>query len=181
MKDFTCHAVKISKISKHPNADNLDVVNIDGFPGNVVTTHGEWLAGDVAVLIGENAVVPVHSPYFEYLQDRLDYNSYGSYRIKACNIKGVKSYGILVKCPVNNVLLGEFLGYELGVTRYVSKKEMDSYVLETAPYRIESIARFLLDRFSCERNSPKNARYRSNLKSIIKLARCVGNFVHHQD
>ena len=78
---------KISKVSKHPNADLLDIVKVLGY--NLVTRKDLYKEGDIAIYIQPDNILP-EEPWAD------DFRKYSPKRIKACKLRGEWSEGILV-------------------------------------------------------------------------------------
>ena len=53
--------VRITKLEKHPNADNLSIVKIGGY--QVVVRTEDWKAGDFAIYVQPDSVVPQQEQY----------------------------------------------------------------------------------------------------------------------
>jgi len=98
MADFEVKIVKIDEVTKHSNADSLDIARIGGF--NCITKLGEYKAGDLAVYIPEFAVIP------EWLLKKLGFwdseknkgklNGSKGNRVKIVRLRGSYSQGILI-------------------------------------------------------------------------------------
>lgn len=101
MTDFYCQAVKLGKIGKHPNADNLSITTVFGRP--VIFRTGTFRPGDVAAYIPIDAVVDTARPEFAWLKDKA--NAEGLYRVKLQKIRNVPSYGFLEKGPEDGTQL----------------------------------------------------------------------------
>lgn len=79
---------RVEKIEKHPNADALDIITVDGFPS--IVKRGEYSVGEIAVFIPPDMVVPDTEEY-AFLK--------GKRRIRAIKLRGVFSAGLVVKTP----------------------------------------------------------------------------------
>ncbi len=88
MSEFHVRVVKVSKVEKHPNADNLSITSVEGYP--VILKTGEFSEGDLAVYIPIDSVVP-DTEQWAWLK--------GSRRIKAKKLRGVFSMGLLAPLP----------------------------------------------------------------------------------
>src|SRR5258707_879624 len=87
--------VVLPKIGKHPNADTLDIVQVEGgYP--CIFKHGSFQPGDKAVYIPVDSIVPEH-PAFAWLE--------GHNRIKARRLRGIFSMGVLI--PLKDLNLTE--------------------------------------------------------------------------
>lgn len=55
-ENHTAPVVQINEITKHPNADSLEIIHIDGY--QCITKIGQFKIGDLAVYIQPDSVVP---------------------------------------------------------------------------------------------------------------------------
>jgi len=94
------------KLEKHPGADALSLVRIDGYV--VVVRTADWKDGDLAVYIAPDYVVP-KTEQFAFLGDHL--------RIKPHKFRGIISEGLLVKAP-QDAKVGDEMMESLGIIRY---------------------------------------------------------------
>jgi RNA ligase (TIGR02306 family) len=83
--DFVVELVTIQELTKHPNADKLSLVNVNG--NTVVVRTEDWKVGDYAIYVPVDALVDKSQPEFNFLQGT---------RIKAARLRGVFSQGLLV-------------------------------------------------------------------------------------
>lgn len=102
------------KMEKHPNADNLSLVYIDGFC--VVVRTSDWVENQLCVYVRPDEIVDVTRPEFAWLKDP---NKEGqtSHRVKAKKLRGVWSMGCLVKAP-EGAEVGQNLYEQLGIEHY---------------------------------------------------------------
>src|SRR5699024_2766158 len=91
----------IEKVSKHPNADRLDIVNVAGY--QCVTQKDLYEEGDLVAYIRTDTVLPDA----EWAKP---YKQYSPNRVKAVKLRGEWSEGIIV--PIKEVL------NSLGVQKY---------------------------------------------------------------
>lgn len=89
MSEHTARVIEVGTIETHPNADALDLVRVEGW--TVAVRRGEWKAGDLAVFVEPDTVVPLDRPEFAFLKRA---------RITAMRLRGVWSEGLLVKAPL---------------------------------------------------------------------------------
>lgn len=85
--------VHLGEINPHPGADALDITNVDGRP--CIVRRGDWSAGDLAIYIPIDSLVPVSDPRFAFLAPRAGDD--GLARIRAMRLRGVFSMGLLVR------------------------------------------------------------------------------------
>lgn len=92
--------VRVGPILKHPNADALEITNVDGRP--VIMRSGSFAPGDLAIYVPIDALVPVKAedgapdPRFGFLANGHKTDSEGRARIRAARLRGVFSMGLLV-------------------------------------------------------------------------------------
>jgi RNA ligase (TIGR02306 family) len=98
--------VRIPTIQKHPNADKLGLVEVNGF--TVVVGLESWKEGDLAAYIEPDYVVP-ETEAFAFLGRHT--------RIKTKKIRGVWSMGLLTPAP-EGAVEGECVMERMGVVRY---------------------------------------------------------------
>lgn len=112
---FRCEVVTI-KMEVHPNADHLAVVIVGG--NTVVVGLQDFKDGDKAVFIPAGARLPKEDGRWHWMRpDR--------WRVRVRSFRGVKSHGILVRCPEDRCWVqdGFDLSYELGcITHYKKRK-----------------------------------------------------------
>jgi len=102
------------KLEKHPGADALSLVHIDGWVVVVKTT--DWKDGDLAIYVPPDYVVK-KDEMFAFLGDHL--------RIKSRKFRGVYSEGLLVKA-LPDMKLGDDVMERLGIMRYEPPMELSS-------------------------------------------------------
>lgn len=92
MSTHTAVVTRLKEVKKHENADSLDVVSVGAW--TCCTRICEFHEGDLAVFIEPDTLVPVAQPEFAFLQaDAVN----GVVRIKAKRLRGVASFGLLIK------------------------------------------------------------------------------------
>lgn len=112
MTEFRVEVVRLGKIGKHPNADNLSITQVHGYP--CIFRTGDFVQGDLAVHVPVDAIVPTDRDEFRFLSDKA---TNCLYRVKATKIRGVPSYGLLVQVPLG-AQEGQEVRNLLGVTKY---------------------------------------------------------------
>lgn len=109
MSTHEVRVIRIREIEKHPNADKLGLVRIDGYTCAVAL--GQFKPGDLAVYIEPDYVVP-DLPQYAFLG--------GHRRIKSKKLRGTWSQGLLM--PLNDLGIvareGDNVMRELNITRY---------------------------------------------------------------
>lgn len=137
MSEFNVQVVRIEKVEKHPNADNLSMAKVLG-GYTVIFQNGRYKDGDLAVYVPVDSVVRPNDPRFDYLGDHL--------RVRAKRLRGVFSMGILADIE-DGWVEGQDVAAELGITKYLPPWEKDVHGLnEEDPgvfpvYDLESLRR----------------------------------------
>lgn len=96
----------------HDNADSLSIVPVGGYTA-VVRTE-EFKDKEKACFIQPDSVVDVTRPEFAFLAPK---SKNGKLRIKACKLRGVLSYGLLISAP-DDANIGDDLAERLGIEHY---------------------------------------------------------------
>lgn len=105
-----------SKVEKHPDADRLGVMKIENTDYTYVLNLEDWSGYNGYVAwIPPDSLVPVNSEQFVFLAKEGKYNAdsnkgAGYAKIKAKKIRGVVSYGLLVKVDENIKNAANYLG-----------------------------------------------------------------------
>lgn len=97
---MSTHGVKcfrIEQVLPHSNADKLEIIPIPGSSWRCVSQKGNFVPGDCAIYVEPDYVVPTTSPAFAWLAKEGDG---GKHRLKALRLRGVLSYGLLIKPPI---------------------------------------------------------------------------------
>lgn len=106
MSTHEVRVVRVERVEKHPNADRLGLVQIDGF--TAIVRLDDFKPGDLAAYIEPDYVVP-DVPEYAFLKGKL--------RIRSQKLRGVWSQGLLIHAPPG-AREGECVMERLGVTRY---------------------------------------------------------------
>uniref|UniRef100_A0AAT9TSL0 RNA ligase n=1 Tax=Pseudomonas phage JS TaxID=3015289 RepID=A0AAT9TSL0_9VIRU len=118
--------VRIDDVKTHPNADSLDLALVGGW--QCVIKRGEYQAGDLAIYIEVDSMVPVDNPIFEFLRGRnmveRDGKEYS--RIKTMKLRKELSQGLIV--PVHSAgspepKVDEDVTDRMGILKYVKPSE----------------------------------------------------------
>lgn len=93
-------------LTPHPNADSLSIVQVYGY--TVVVRTDDWKDVYQGAYLPPDSVVDIDRPEFSWLKKP---------RIKACKLRGVISFGLLVPAPAGSCI-GDNVAEILGVTHY---------------------------------------------------------------
>ncbi len=124
MSTFDCPVVQIEWLKPVPNSDALEHTEV--FETNVVVRKGQLKAGDLAVYIPLDSMVPMSKPQFQGLGIKSERELY---RVKAVRLRGMYSEGLLVPYPDTRLrpmdqigdqakLNGLDMSQEWGITKY---------------------------------------------------------------
>ena len=97
MSVFECPVVTIKTVTKHPNADKLDIVTFEEIGWSCVDSIGKRKVGDHVVYIPVDSIVDTTKPEFTFLKDKAKDN--GKARIKTIKLRGEYSQGLCVDLP----------------------------------------------------------------------------------
>lgn len=133
MSEFKCEVVRVT-IEPHPNADKIEIAKVGDFQS--IVRKGQFVTGDLAVYIPEQAVVPEWLLKDMGLWDEAKKKgglagSLGN-RVKAVKLRGVLSQGLLLDGELDDEWLvildsdgipagcreGECFATHLGITKY---------------------------------------------------------------
>lgn len=114
------HKCEVAEVilQPHPNADTLSIATVFGGYTCCVRT-ADWKPGDRGVFIPPDSLVDTRLPEFAFLAD----GKKDIVRIKAKKLRGINSYGLLLKAPVG-AYLGDDLSQLLCVTHYEPPEEL---------------------------------------------------------
>lgn len=138
--------VQLGPIEKHPDADSLGIVDIEGKP--VIVRLDDWHEGDVGVYVPVDSLVPADHPTFAFLAARSKPNSEGRIRVKAVRLRGIFSMGLLVPPPIRlDYEVGDVVGEMLNITVYEPPETFSSSNVKRDPgflpvYDIESVRKW---------------------------------------
>ena len=98
---------KIDSVTKHPDADALDICTIGGW--QCVSKIGDFNTGDLAIYVSIDAWVPHHiAPFLSKGKEPREYNSVKGERLRTVRLRGQISQGLLLPLSV----LPHSLGYQ---------------------------------------------------------------------
>jgi len=113
MSTFKVEVVRIRDLQPHPNADRLDIANLEGMGYQVIVAKGTFCPGDLAFYFPIDSVIP------ETYLDQFGIRAYYSKKLRAAKLRGMFSEGLLI--PVEETLTGEVgadFTAHFGVTKY---------------------------------------------------------------
>ncbi len=110
----------ILAVEKHPNADRLDVVQIQGF--KCIVGRDQWKRGDLVAFVAPDSVLPVDRPWTAPYRAR-------SSRVKAAKIRQIWSQGVVESLDVVGYTgvrePGRDITEDLGVIKYEAPTPQD--------------------------------------------------------
>lgn len=106
--------IALPEPQKHPDADSLSTVEIDGYV--VVINTAQWEGKTKAAYVPPDNLVPLARPEFSFLVDpkRPDKEFH---HVKAKRLRGIWSMGLLIPMP-DDAEVGQDIAGELGVVHY---------------------------------------------------------------
>jgi RNA ligase (TIGR02306 family) len=127
MTDWLVRIVMLERFEKHPNADTLFIVDVEGSP--VVVKEGSFASGDLAVYVPIDSIMP-STP-----ENLVMFGS--SLRVRAKKIRGMFSRGYLMPVTFPDAALGQLVDERLGITKWEPKveREMASSGFSESPPR----------------------------------------------
>lgn len=96
MSTHVVPVIRIDAVLPHPNADRLDLIPVGGW--QCAVQKGAFKAGDLAVYIEPDFMVPVDRPEFAFLKDPGKFDQTYA-RIRGKKLRGVMSFGLLIPAP----------------------------------------------------------------------------------
>ena len=122
--EFEVKVFTITKMDKHPNADKLSLLDIDGCP--VVVRSQDYKVGDKAVYISVDALVPTDNPKFEFLKKE----NKTHHRVRAMKLRGIFSMGLVIPWSDSEEALlrvyGGSIQDHLSITKYLPPSEQET-------------------------------------------------------
>lgn len=106
MSEHRVEVISIQEVLPHPNADKLEIIPIGRY--QCLSQKGLWKAGDLAVYIEPDYVVP-NTEEYSFLKGHL--------RIKAKKLRGTWSQGLLMPAPAG-AKEGDNVMEQLAIQRY---------------------------------------------------------------
>jgi RNA ligase (TIGR02306 family) len=97
-------------LQSHENADTLSIIRINDF--TVVVKTEEWKDGDLGVYLLPDTCLNTEDPLFQGIRTK------GHGRITAQKIRGIISYGLLIKCPFPDAKEGDDVAEKLDIRHY---------------------------------------------------------------
>ena len=119
MSEFHVEVIRIERVTRHPQADNLSIVHHNGYP--VIIRAGEFQEGDKAAYCPIDSLVPVSDPRFAFLANKDKPRE--RERIKSKKLRGTFSMGLLVAADPSWAV-GQNVQAELNITKYEPPEPM---------------------------------------------------------
>lgn len=126
----------VSNVTKHPNADKLDLCQVLGF--QCVTKRDQFKDGDKVIYVRPDTVFPLADWAIEY-------RKYSPKRIKAIRLRGVYSEGVIIpfsaipedlRQQIENFEVGDTVAEILGITHYQEPEPQDQSAKGGLPFGI---------------------------------------------
>jgi RNA ligase (TIGR02306 family) len=102
LSTFIVPIVTIKSVTKHPNADTLDIISFEETAWQCVDKIGIRKPGDLVVYVPIDSNVKVARPEFAFLAPRAKAN--GLCRIRTIRLRGEISQGLILTPPEDNVI-----------------------------------------------------------------------------
>lgn len=118
---------KVKEIKPIPNADNIELVVIDGW--ECISKKGEFKVDDSALYFEIDSLIPVGLPQFEFLRKSClkKYNGKEYFRIRTIKLRGVLSQGLALPISSFNISYKDIDLVEFfGVIKYESISEQEN-------------------------------------------------------
>ncbi len=110
MSTLIVEVCKINDISKHGNADAMEIASVKGW--DCCVKKGQFKIGDLCVYFPPDSILPVE------LSDKLGVTKYLSNgRVRVANLRGFKSYGLIMPLE-EDIPLGTDVTEKYGITKY---------------------------------------------------------------
>lgn len=124
--EFSVRVVVLGPVTKHPNADKLQITYVDGQA--CVVQSGLWSEGDKAVYVPIDAIVPLTRREFAFLSnpDKPERTA----RVKAKRLRGIFSQGILIPLEDPTTPVGTDMAGVLGVVKYDPEAALEKVSLK---------------------------------------------------
>ncbi len=126
----------IRSVRNHQNADRLDIVNVAGY--EAIVGRGMYEVGDLCFFVHPDASLPKER---EWSQKFLPFVSSNTQRVKAKNIRGEWSFGLVVSLDELQFrpivyYVGVDYSDEFGVTKYEAPLPVDLSVKGPLPFNL---------------------------------------------
>lgn len=128
MSEWKPRVVQIGAVAPHPNADALDVTDVEGYP--VVCKRGEWKEGDLAAYLPIDTIVPdIDEWRWLAPADHEGPVPERTRTIKAKKLRGVFSMGLLWRVPeAPEPAFGWAVGADVTADMGLKKREEPEFV-----------------------------------------------------
>ena len=113
MSSLIVPVVKIKNLKKHPNADRLDIAQLDGLMWECIVGKGDHEIGDEVIYIPPDSILPE-----KIITDfKIDYLKKGE-RVRSVKLRKVISHGLILPNFIN-AKVGENVAEKLGITKHI--------------------------------------------------------------
>jgi RNA ligase (TIGR02306 family) len=110
MSSLIVEVCQIDSVTKHPNADQLEIISVKGW--QLISQLGLWHVGDKAVYVPIESIIPLE------LSDKMNITNYlQNGRVKCVKLRGEPSFGVLIPAQ-HEWEVGKDVAEILGITKY---------------------------------------------------------------
>jgi len=128
MSEGRCTVVRIDTVTKHENADSLDLIRVWDYP--VIVHRGDFAPGDLAIYIPVDSMLPTSDARFAFLSSKA--RADGLHRLKAVRLRGIFSMGLLIPASLS-MTEGDDVTDALQITRYEPPSDGFAFNTENEP------------------------------------------------
>lgn len=104
--------VKVNSVTPHPNADSLDLIQVEGFDYSIISRKGQFQVGNLGIYVEPDYVVSTNVKEFAFLGEPNK-----NVRITNRRLRGLWSDGLLIEAKPHHVL-GQNVMEEYSITRW---------------------------------------------------------------
>lgn len=120
MQNFQTTVQKITELTEHPNADKLEVAQIQGW--YTCVRKGQYKKGDKVIYFQPETVIPkavaTELGISAYLSSKLDIHGNKLLVVKAVKLRGVLSFGLILPCNLSDLEVGSDCSALYGTYKY---------------------------------------------------------------
>ena len=142
---------QVKNVLEHPNADVLEVAQINGW--QCVVKKGEFQSGDLGVYFEIDSFLPASDERFSFLKDPKTFEGVFGYRIRTIKLRKELSQGLILPLSLfselEEVEVGMDVTETLGVLKYEkpipiaseAKGNFPSFIEKTDQERVQNLPR----------------------------------------